>query len=204
MESYFKIQQNLPAYAVIISNQNFDDKDDNRDGADKDIDKLKELDRQLNIKFKHILTDLTADEMKGALKFLATRNSNDLKNKEEAKGALKLLPDSEKKVKKCTTLENFQLALNLLYDEDDSSEFEGYSCFMVFISTHGSNDGILKGRDSNTDKYTTVEELAKYFDSKQCKALAGKPKMFFIQACRGKNVMEVDTSQGNDKSNFGM
>ena len=76
MTEYSKIQKKLPAYAVIINNQKFG-KEGDREGSDKDVAKLLEL-QDLNISFEHILTDLTAKEVIGALKFLATRNPEDV------------------------------------------------------------------------------------------------------------------------------
>ena len=198
MQKYSKIKENLPAYAVIINNQHFNNEKYNRDGADKDVDRLETLDC-LNISFEHTLKDLTADEMNGALKFLATKDPNDIKNIEEGKGALKLLGKSEKDAQIFTDLNKIQGAL--YFGKDGLKEFGDYSCLMVFILTHGADNGKLFGRNL---EHTTVEKLSKYFDSKQCKALAGKPKIFFIQACRGKGVMAADGGQGDEKSHVGM
>lgn len=54
---------------------------------------------------------------------------------------------------------------------------------MVFISSHGKAKGIL----SVDKKIIAVDELTTRVNGKQCKALRGKPKLFFIAACRGKN-----------------
>ncbi|XP_069181848.1 caspase-1-like [Procambarus clarkii] len=53
---------------------------------------------------------------------------------------------------------------------------------MVFMS-HGEQD-ILWCRDG----HIKVEFLFQSFQSDQCKSLAGKPKLFFIQACRGERL----------------
>jgi hypothetical protein len=57
-------------------------------------------------------------------------------------------------------------------------------CVVVAILTHGGEGGILYGVDG---KGVKVEELANLFAGKNCRSLAGKPKLFFIQACRGVN-----------------
>ncbi|XP_070545117.1 caspase-3-like isoform X1 [Ptychodera flava] len=54
-------------------------------------------------------------------------------------------------------------------------------CVAVVILSHG-DDGIIYG----TDGTTPVEELTKYFSGENCETLVGKPKLFFLQACRGK------------------
>ena len=193
MMTYPKIQETKPAYAVIINNQKFDDKKLDRKGAKKDVDKLRELDK-MNIKLEHVLTDLTAGEMVGALTFLATRDAS---TEENQKGALKLLNIPEKKLQKFNTFQKLEGYLPGVA-QSQLKGFDDYSCLMVFILTHGSDDGILLGKDSST---TTVKDLAKIFNSKQCEDLKGKPKMFFIQACRGGDTLEADDTVGKDHDN---
>ncbi|XP_073498807.1 caspase-3-like isoform X2 [Phyllobates terribilis] len=54
------------------------------------------------------------------------------------------------------------------------------SCFVCAILSHGNEDGIYA-----RDKIFTLKWLVKFFSKSSCKSLAGKPKLFFIQACRG-------------------
>ncbi|XP_018421775.1 PREDICTED: caspase-8-like [Nanorana parkeri] len=56
-------------------------------------------------------------------------------------------------------------------------------CFVCCILTHGQSQAIL-GTDS---KVVNIQDILSNFFSKSCKTLAGKPKLFFIQACQGKN-----------------
>jgi hypothetical protein len=56
-------------------------------------------------------------------------------------------------------------------------------CFMCIIMSHGDN-GIIYG----TDQEIEIEQLTQPF--KFNTTLAGKPKLFFIQACRGTMLME--------------
>ena len=192
---YPKINKKSQAYAIIINNQHFDNEDLNRDGSEKDEKSIKKL-KSLNISFKHVLNDLTAEEMVGALKFLATKDSTKLSTVDNGKGALKLLNVPEERIKEYKTIEEIRGALKLYKLES----FENYSCLMVFILTHGSKGGVLKGRDSND---TTVEELSEIFNCKECEDLKGKPKIFFIQACRGENEMRVD-SENDGKGDLGI
>lgn len=55
-------------------------------------------------------------------------------------------------------------------------------CLMLFIMTHGEKDGCL---DASDDSFK-VEKLWKHFMGEKCLTLTGKPKLFFIQACRGR------------------
>ncbi len=56
-------------------------------------------------------------------------------------------------------------------------------CFVCIIMTHG-DEGVVYG----VDKSIELDLLIQPF--KQNKTLAGKPKLFFVQACRGSNFME--------------
>lgn len=57
--------------------------------------------------------------------------------------------------------------------------------------THGTENGLLYAKNT---KYK-LKSLWSPFTADNCPSLAGKPKMFFIQACRGRgriNSIEVD------------
>lgn len=195
MMDYPKINKKCPAYAIIINNQYFVKTSANRDGSDKDVKSIKQL-KSLNISFEHTLTDLTADEMVGALTFLATKDSETISIPGHGIGALKLLNFSKEQIEKVKgSVEKMKGILDTSGGKLKS--FHSYSCLMVFILTHGSNDGVLKGRDLNE---IPVEKLSEIFNSERCKDLAGKPKIFFIQACRGANLDELkaDDDANND------
>lgn len=54
-------------------------------------------------------------------------------------------------------------------------------CFVCFILSHGEKDKI-KGTD---DEFVNIKDLLTCFSGSNCPSLAGKPKLFFIQACQG-------------------
>ena len=60
----------------------------------------------------------------------------------------------------------------------DHSTYDSFVC--CFLS-HGSEDKVY-GSDS---EYNTLESLANRLTADNCPTLAGKPKLFFIQTCRG-------------------
>ncbi|XP_070183776.1 caspase-8-like [Littorina saxatilis] len=62
--------------------------------------------------------------------------------------------------------------------KDDHSK---YDCFVCCISSHGNETGVC-GADDHT---VNISELQEYVYSTQCRSLAGKPKVFFVDACRG-------------------
>ncbi|XP_067672933.1 caspase-7-like isoform X1 [Haliotis asinina] len=54
-------------------------------------------------------------------------------------------------------------------------------CFVCVILSHGEEDMVY-----GTDGPVEITKLLAPFKGDRCPALAGKPKLFFIQACRGK------------------
>ncbi|XP_062337813.1 caspase-8-like [Osmerus eperlanus] len=57
--------------------------------------------------------------------------------------------------------------------------------FICSILTHGNESGVA-GVD---DKVLPINNLLSPFNGENCPALIGKPKVFFIQACRGNHPM---------------
>lgn len=68
-----------------------------------------------------------------------------------------------------------------LLEETSEKDFSKYDCFICVILSHGSKEGI-HGTD---DEAIQVEALTSKFCHGSCPTLDGKPKVFFIQACRG-------------------
>lgn len=69
-------------------------------------------------------------------------------------------------------------------------------CFICCILSHGDK-GIIYGCDGQE---APIYELTSYFTGLKCPSLAGKPKIFFIQACQGDNfqkgiVVETDSEE---------
>ncbi|KAJ0050230.1 hypothetical protein NL108_014310, partial [Boleophthalmus pectinirostris] len=52
--------------------------------------------------------------------------------------------------------------------------------FVCVILSHGKEDKIY-----GTDDYIELDKLTRCFKGDRCKSLREKPKLFFIQACRG-------------------
>ncbi|XP_078319669.1 caspase-7-like isoform X2 [Crassostrea virginica] len=68
-------------------------------------------------------------------------------------------------------------------------------CFVCAILSHGE-DGFVWGKD----KKIPINDLMEPFKGNKCVSLAGKPKIFFIQACRGTKFDEgVDMNVGDVK-----
>lgn len=64
--------------------------------------------------------------------------------------------------------------------QEDHSNSASFACVLL---SHG-DEGMIYGIDGS-EKF---QELTKYFKGDRCKSLVGKPKLFFIQACRGTDL----------------
>ncbi|XP_035665912.1 caspase-2-like [Branchiostoma floridae] len=68
-------------------------------------------------------------------------------------------------------------------------------CCVVVLMSHGE-EGVIFGSD---DVPVQLDDIFSMFDNKNCPRLKGKPKLFFIQACRGLKVdkgVPVDEADG--------
>ncbi|NXX81175.1 CASPA protein, partial [Urocolius indicus] len=57
-------------------------------------------------------------------------------------------------------------------------------CFICCILSHGES-GAIYGKNG---ELVSIREIMSHFTAKQCPQLADKPKLFFIQACQGKEI----------------
>ncbi|NXL57829.1 CASPA protein, partial [Chordeiles acutipennis] len=57
-------------------------------------------------------------------------------------------------------------------------------CFICCILSHGES-GAIYGKD---EELVSIRVIMSHFTAKQCPQLAEKPKLFFIQACQGKEI----------------
>ncbi|XP_010147131.1 PREDICTED: caspase-10-like [Eurypyga helias] len=57
-------------------------------------------------------------------------------------------------------------------------------CFVCCILSHGES-GAIYGKDA---QLVSIRMIMSHFTAKQCPQLAEKPKLFFIQACQGKEI----------------
>jgi len=59
--------------------------------------------------------------------------------------------------------------------------------FVLCILSHGEK-GAVYGTDG---KLVTIEQLEELFDGHCCNQLAGRPKLFLIQACQGGTLVRI-------------
>ncbi|XP_068807782.1 caspase-7 isoform X1 [Struthio camelus] len=77
--------------------------------------------------------------------------------------------------------------------EEDHSDA---ACFACILLSHGE-EGLIYG----TDGPMAIKNLTALFRGDKCKSLIGKPKLFFIQACRGSEFdegIQTDSGPAND------
>ncbi|XP_039276312.1 caspase A isoform X2 [Nilaparvata lugens] len=74
--------------------------------------------------------------------------------------------------------------LKEVINEVSLGDHKDEDCLVVIVLTHGLGNGMLFARDYAYP----VEHLWAPFAGDKCLSLAGKPKLFFIQACRGEKL----------------
>ncbi|KFQ30389.1 Caspase-8, partial [Mesitornis unicolor] len=82
------------------------------------------------------------------------------------------------------TVEHMDLEAKKMYakvKEYSKKDHSNMDCFVCFIFSHGEKDKI-KGSDH---EFVNIKDLVSCFSGSNCPSLAGKPKLFFIQACQG-------------------
>ena len=77
-----------------------------------------------------------------------------------------------------------------MYDQLDEirrTDHRDYDCFVCCILSHGQNDEEVFGSDGVVNN---IKDLTGLFTGVKCPSLAGKPKVFLFQACRGHQQMD--------------
>ncbi|KAI2811413.1 Caspase-7 [Blomia tropicalis] len=81
----------------------------------------------------------------------------------------------------CTTWNNLTLSeTKKVLDDATKSNLNNFDGLILCLLSHGDKDEI-----SCKDQWISIESIRNRFKSDRCPSLAGKPKLFFIQACRG-------------------
>ncbi|XP_017269567.1 caspase-3a [Kryptolebias marmoratus] len=91
------------------------------------------------------------------------------------------------------TVDQMMHVLKAVSEEDHSNS----ASFVCVLLSHG-DEGVFFG----TDNSIQLRQLTSLFRGDYCKSLVGKPKIFFIQACRGTELdggVETDSPEGTTK-----
>ncbi|XP_071418118.1 caspase-8-like isoform X2 [Pithys albifrons albifrons] len=87
------------------------------------------------------------------------------------------------------TAEEIRKTVNIFRCEDHKNK----DCFVCCILSHGKK-GIVYGVDGQE---VPIRELTTSFTAQNCHSLAGKPKVFFIQACQGDALQKAVTIEAD-------
>jgi hypothetical protein len=71
--------------------------------------------------------------------------------------------------------------IDFLTNERDKVNWHDMECVVLIITSHGETNGIY-GTDG---KLTKLNDMTDIFSSSQCPELKEKPRLVFVQACRG-------------------
>jgi hypothetical protein len=90
-----------------------------------------------------------------------------------------------------------QAEMRKLIYEYATDDYTSYGCLIIFIMSHGDKSRIISSDSEIIDLNEFITPL------KRNASLKSKPKVFFIQACRGINKMTVnDDATATQSSNF--
>ncbi|KAM6200798.1 caspase-8-like [Sarcoramphus papa] len=93
------------------------------------------------------------------------------------------------------TAEEIRKTVNIYQSEDHKDK----DCFVCCVLSHGKK-GIIYGVDGQE---VPIQELTTSFTGQNCHSLAGKPKVFFVQACQGDAChkgVTIETDSGEQDS----
>uniref|UniRef100_UPI00398F77B7 caspase-3-like n=1 Tax=Pristiophorus japonicus TaxID=55135 RepID=UPI00398F77B7 len=111
-------------------------------------------------------------------KFYPTSNFN---NRVGASSDIRKLHEVLSKLGFMVTFWNNYTGKEILQEYRKESRRTHGSCFISIISSHGE-EGVIYGADGCP---VDLRDIYSMFTAQTCPTLAGKPKIFFIQACRG-------------------
>ncbi|XP_052823815.1 caspase-3-like [Octopus bimaculoides] len=72
-------------------------------------------------------------------------------------------------------------SMEQIFWDISTRDYANYNCFVCVILTHGEDNNWIYG----TDDKVKLDDLVEMLLPNRCPGLIGKPKLFFVQACRG-------------------
>lgn len=73
----------------------------------------------------------------------------------------------------------------ILINERNNPKHDEYSSFVLCILAHGSENKVYGIDGHENTGAIDIHEITTWFSAMKCPGLAGKPKLFLIQACQG-------------------
>jgi len=86
-----------------------------------------------------------------------------------------------------------------LTDVAHNVDHADFDCFVCCILTHG----VLNHLYGSNGMLVSIKDLTATFQTNRCPSLSGKPKLFFLQACQGRDKMEggeIERDAGGDQT----
>ncbi|XP_036359069.1 caspase-3-like [Octopus sinensis] len=72
-------------------------------------------------------------------------------------------------------------SMKQIFTDISALDHTNYNCFVCVILSHGEDDNQIYGIDDKVK----LDDLVEMLLPNRCPSLIGKPKLFFVQACRG-------------------
>lgn len=89
----------------------------------------------------------------------------------------------------------------VFHDYSKKHQLLKHDAFVGIVLTHGRNSNTIVGTD---EMDVSIEDLLELYNNTNCRALMGKPKMFFFQSCRGvKHDFGVEHPHATDAAGVG-
>ena len=167
VDEAYKMDKHPHGIALIISNIKFDQDENgdppNRDGGDKDELALDKLFKTLDYNVV-LLKNLKGGQIAKALKIITGHEKMSFSSLTKPKDKQKLKPLSN----------------------DDCLVSPHHDSFVLCLMSHGE-EGVILGVNGGAFKIDGIYPIVG-----GCKHLSNKPKMVFVQACRGNEVPSAD------------
>jgi caspase 7 len=91
-------------------------------------------------------------------------------------------------------IDKTEAEMRMLIDKYAANVYTSYGCLIIFIMSHGDKSKIISSDSKIIDLNEFITPL------KRNASLKSKPKVFFVQACRGGNKMSADDDGPISKS----
>ncbi|KAM9235981.1 caspase-10 isoform 1-T2 [Leptosomus discolor] len=144
------------------------------------------------ISMNHLLQKMASYKMDGPHRgfCLVINNVNFGRSLQERKGSCKDAEELERvftwlglDVRTYTDLTSWEIK-DLMQTWQHLQDHKDRDCFICCILSHGES-GAIYGKD---EELVSIRMIMSHFTAKRCPQLAEKPKLFFIQACQGKEI----------------
>ncbi|KFQ84531.1 Caspase-10, partial [Phoenicopterus ruber ruber] len=153
---------------------------------------IKSVGSSINAFFLSFLQKMTSYKMDGPHRgfCLVINNVNFDRSLQERKGSCKDAGELERVFTwlgldvRTYTNQTSQKIKDLMRTWQHLQDHKDRDCFICCILSHGES-GAIYGTD---EELVPIRMIMSHFTAKQCPQLAEKPKLFFIQACQGKEI----------------